>query len=306
MGLRNKKRTGLVWLLILAMLSPFLPLDGNVVRAESVEEVLSSGSGVQEETIDPEALQVEVNVGIPENYNSTAKLREAGIRKLEIIFRVSHYEQSSDGTAGAQAYFGYGENWEHGDIHAGSVLQTIPSKVKDSIDVVLPDGRSGRLASRSVKHLSDFRHHRLNTQQLVDMARALMGVSYMWGGTTTAGMDCSGLVKICYLNQGIILRRDAGEQATTGTPLGDNFREYRQGDLVFFKSATTGRIVHVGIYDGDGLYVHSSGRVRVNSLDPDSPLYIPSNILASGCRIAGNINTDGITLITNSPAYFDL
>lgn len=192
------------------------------------------------------------------------------------------------------------------DIHAGSVLQTIPSKVKDSIDVVLPDGRSGRLASRSVKHLSDFRHHRLNTQQLVDMARALMGVSYLWGGTTTAGMDCSGLVKICYLNQGIILKRDAGEQATTGTPLGDDFREYRQGDLVFFKSATTGRIVHVGIYDGDGLYIHSSGRVRVNSLDPESTLYIPSNILASGCRIAGNINTDGITLITNSPAYFDL
>lgn len=115
MGLRNKKRTGLVWLLILAMLSPFLPLDGNVVRAESVEEVLSSGSGVQEETIDLGKSNLEVNVGVPGNYNSTSKLREAGIRKLEIIFRVSHYEQSSDGTAGAQAYFGYGENWKHGD-----------------------------------------------------------------------------------------------------------------------------------------------------------------------------------------------
>ncbi|MDE7386232.1 MAG: C40 family peptidase [Muribaculaceae bacterium] len=192
------------------------------------------------------------------------------------------------------------------DIHAGSVLQIIPGKAKDSIDVLLPDGRSGRLARKAVTPLSDFRRHRLDTQRLIDMARSLMGVSYLWGGTTTAGMDCSGLAKICYLNQGIILRRDAGQQAVTGTILGDDFREYRRGDLVFFKSATTGRIVHVGIYDGDGLYVHSSGRVRVNSLDPESPLYIPSNILASGCRIDGNINTDGITLITSTPAYFNL
>lgn len=115
MGLQNGRKTGLVWLLILAMLSPFLPLGGSDVRAESVEIVLSSGSGEQNEMISQDKGNVEVNCGVPGNYDSTAKLREAGFRRLEIIFRVNRYEQSTGGTAGAQAYFGYGENWEHGD-----------------------------------------------------------------------------------------------------------------------------------------------------------------------------------------------
>lgn len=116
MGLRRKKiRTGLVWLLVLAMLSPFLPLEGSRVRAEGVEVPLSPGGGQKEETIASGKTNLEVNCGVPGDYDSTAKLREAGIRKLEIVFKVSRYNPSSDGTAGAQAYFGYGKNWEHGD-----------------------------------------------------------------------------------------------------------------------------------------------------------------------------------------------
>lgn len=190
------------------------------------------------------------------------------------------------------------------DIHAGSVLEVTGRTVADSIEVKLPDGRRGRLATRSVTPLDSMALTEPDTEAIVAMARALMGVSYLWGGTTPAAMDCSGLAKICYLNQGIILMRDASQQARTGTLLSTDYNEYRRGDLVFFKSATTGNIVHVGIYDHDGLYVHSSGRVKVNSLDPESPLYIPSNLLASACRITGNIGTPGITPITRSP-YFN-
>lgn len=192
------------------------------------------------------------------------------------------------------------------DIHSGSVIETIGKPHNDSIDIALPDGRRGRLPLNKLTKLTDFKKNKVNPQAIIDMARELMGVSYLWGGTTTQGIDCSGLVKICYLNQGVILRRDASEQALTGQTLDNDFKNYRQGDLVFFKSESTGRIVHVGIYDKNGLYVHSSGRVRVNSLDPTSVLYVHSNIHECGSRIIGYINTDGITFITESPAYFNL
>ncbi len=192
------------------------------------------------------------------------------------------------------------------DIHAGSVLEVTGYSPDDSIDVKMPDGRRGRLSSGSTTPLGSMGTQEPDTDAVITMARALMGTSYLWGGTTPAAMDCSGLAKICYLNQGIILQRDASQQAVTGKILGTDYNEYRKGDLVFFKSAATGNIVHVGIYDHDGLYVHSSGRVKVNSLDPESPLYIPSNILASACRITGNIGTPGITPITCSRAYFNI
>ncbi len=191
------------------------------------------------------------------------------------------------------------------DIHAGTIIEITGQPCQDSIDVKLPDGRKGRLDITKITDLSSLTPGEIDTAKIIELARKLMGVAYLWGGTTTAGMDCSGLVKICYLNQGVILPRDASQQARTGQWLGDDYTNYQRGDLVFFKSATTGNIIHVGIYEDDGLYVHSSGRVKINSLDPKSPLYIPSNILAGACRITGQIGTHGIVAINEHPAYFN-
>lgn len=190
------------------------------------------------------------------------------------------------------------------DIHAGSVLEVTGRGCADSLDVKLPDGRTGRIASQHVRPLETMGLEAPDTDAIIDMARSLMGVSYLWGGTTPAAMDCSGLVKVCYLNQGLILERDAGPQAATGTKLGTDWHEYRRGDLIFFVSATSGNIVHVAIYDHDGLYVHSSGRVKVNSLDPASHIAITEGFTGIACRIAGNADTPGITAVAHSPAYF--
>lgn len=188
------------------------------------------------------------------------------------------------------------------DIHAGSILQVTGKAGIDSVKVRLPDGRHGTLPVGMVTPLDRLTASKIDTSSLIAMARALMGTSYLWGGTTTAAMDCSGLSKICYLNQGIILRRDASQQFATGQQLGTDFHDYRRGDLVFFKSATTGNIVHVGIYDHDGLYIHCAGRVRVNSLDQNSPLYIRSNILAGAIRVIPG--SQGQTTVTRHNLYF--
>lgn len=189
------------------------------------------------------------------------------------------------------------------DIHAGSVMQIIGSTDTDSVRVLLPDGRYGTLPRNAVAPLDSMGMKPVDHKAIIAMARSLMGVSYLWGGTTTAAMDCSGLSKICYLSQGIILLRDASQQAVTGMQLGPDYHDYRQGDLVFFRSARSGKIVHVGIYDRDGLYIHCSGRVRVNSLDPASPQYISANILAGACRIIPGSRDQ--TPVNRHPMYFD-
>ena len=131
------------------------------------------------------------------------------------------------------------------------------------------------------------------------------GSPYLWGGTSAKSVDCSGLVKVSYLNNGIILLRDASQQARTGEHLtAEQWPEYRAGDLMFFGNKDTGRVTHVAIYDHDGRYIHSSGRVKRNSVDPESPDYLYSPL--HSVRIHGMEGTHGITRAIDHPWLFNI
>jgi cell wall-associated NlpC family hydrolase len=100
-----------------------------------------------------------------------------------------------------------------------------------------------------------------------DYAMKMVGKPYRYGGSTPAGFDCSGLVQYSYKQAGVKLPRSTEAQLRTSQPLrGSNLR---RGDLLFFDEEGKKKS-HVGIYLGDGKFVHapSSGkRVRTDRLD---------------------------------------
>lgn len=99
---------------------------------------------------------------------------------------------------------------------------------------------------------------------LVKNALSLVGVPYVFGGTSRSGFDCSGYTQYVYKGSGISLPRTASEQFSVGSSV--NRAQLQSGDLVFFSTYASGAS-HVGIYIGGGSFVHASNSgVRTTSL----------------------------------------
>lgn len=101
--------------------------------------------------------------------------------------------------------------------------------------------------------------------ELIDYARGMLGTPYVWGGATPDGFDCSGLVQYSFDQIGVEVPRTAALQFEASQPVAID--SLRPGDLLFFD--TTDQYSHVGIYVGDGRFIHAprSGRdVTVSNL----------------------------------------
>lgn len=170
------------------------------------------------------------------------------------------------------------------DITAGGVLKDLGTK-NGWTKVELADGQTGFLPSASViDHAAWGTKLKPTPENVERTGKFLMGAPYLWGGTSIKGVDCSGFTKTVFLLNGVQLNRDANQQADQGVEVepGEKFENLKKGDLLFFgRKAEEGkaeRIVHVGIYLNDREYIHSSGKVQINSFDPDSPIFNKYNL----------------------------
>ena len=103
------------------------------------------------------------------------------------------------------------------------------------------------------------------------------GAPYQWGGATPWGADCSGLVQTAFRLHGILLPRDAWQQAGVGSDAGTDPLALAAGDLLFFSDREDRRITHVGIATGDRGMVHAAlgrGGYAVERLDDTDDLYV--------------------------------
>ena len=198
------------------------------------------------------------------------------------------------------------------DLVAGSVLELMGEKA-GFYAVKYPDGREAYVSKDQAAKYSDWLSQLDQSQEsLVNTAERLMGLPYLWGGTSSKGVDCSGYTKTIYFMNGMILPRDASQQIKEGKlidSVGD-FEKLAVGDLLFFgKKATDStkeRVVHVGMWIGNNEFIHSAGDVHISSMDNKAVNFdeYNKNRYLRTKRVLGE-NTDGLTYLKKENIYMN-
>ncbi|MGK0365717.1 MAG: cell wall-associated NlpC family hydrolase [Saprospiraceae bacterium] len=166
------------------------------------------------------------------------------------------------------------------DLASATVSDLLPGNILakrgvegDFEKVAFPDGREAFIPRRFRTDLSAWLENtKPDTSRIFHIAKRMMGSPYLWGGTSSKGMDCSGYTKQIFFENGILLPRDASQQVRVGEEIKTDTTlvNLLSGDLLFFGRKATAekkeRIWHVAIYLGDGKIIHSAGNVKIQSL----------------------------------------
>jgi len=197
------------------------------------------------------------------------------------------------------------------DLVAGSILK-LKEISTSGATAEMPDGRQIKLRADEYSDFDSWKQRPgPSADTVIGCAKMLTGRPYLWGGTSSKGVDCSGFVKTVYFLNGIILARDASLQFRHGayTDPNNGYKSLKPGDLVFFGRKASGdkpaRATHVGLYMGDGAYINSSGYVKVDSFDPNHKNFsqIRADNWLGGRTILGSEGVRGIVRVKDHPWY---
>ena len=123
-------------------------------------------------------------------------------------------------------------------------------------------------------------------EQIVEYGKQFIGTPYVWGGTNlNRGVDCSGFTQCIYKNFDININRTSYMQALNGQTIPKS--QLRSGDLVFFDTSgiNRGKISHVGVYVGDGEFLHSDMTKGISIAKLNNAYYQKNYV--KGVRVPG-------------------
>jgi len=196
------------------------------------------------------------------------------------------------------------------DLVIGDILPIIEIKA-EFYKVKYPDNRIAFVKRNEVLDMEEVFNRKPIEQELVKTAKRFNGIPYLWGGSSSKAIDCSGFVSLIYLMNGIVLQRDASQQIKYGKMISEKYeyKDLKAGDLLFFgrpaNDSLPEKVTHVVMYIGDTEFIHSSGRVRINSMDSTRSNFIPNYVARyiRTMRVIGQENGKTIQKISNNKFY---
>lgn len=198
------------------------------------------------------------------------------------------------------------------DIVGGDRLAFLGSK-GSWLKVGFPDGREGWVRDKDAQRERTWlRKVDRSPEAILRTALSMNGFPYLWAGMSPKGMDCSGFVRATLAMHGIIIPRDASQQAPKGEriAIAPDFSNLRPADLLFFgrkgRDGAPDRVSHVAFYLGGRRFIHSLGLVTVASMDPEDPDYDAYNTgrMLFASRILPYIDRqEGLSTFETNPYY---
>jgi len=158
--------------------------------------------------------------------------------------------------------------------YLSTMLQLLDMTEALRVQVALPGERTAWLSHTAIEIcLQENAFPRSSVAAITSYARSFLGVPYLWGGTSSEGIDCSGFTQLCYRMGGYVIPRDAHQQHAFLLKNVDR-NHLQEGDLIFFGRQ---KITHVAMALNKHEYIHSEGQlfhcVTIHSFDPQDDLY---------------------------------
>jgi len=134
--------------------------------------------------------------------------------------------------------------------------------------VAAPDSREGYISNSDCKPFPDQpAEEQAEVKEIIETAKKMMGIPYLWGGNTSMGNDCSGFAQNTFRANGIQLSRDARQQVLFGKTIipAEDFSNVKPADLLFF--GKNDNITHMGISLGGFEFIHQGSYVKIDSFN---------------------------------------